>query len=315
MKAFISYSHGDSAMLDLLHKHLAQLQRDGIIETWTDQEIPAGGAIDDHIHGALQHANLFLALLSPDYIASNYCYTKEFQWALERQEQGTIIIVPIVVEACDWLNTPFSQFKALPKDGKAVSTWENKNTAFLDVIQHLRKLLQQLAVAEATSNRKTSQPQPAMTRNYRVQKDFDSIEKMEFIEQTFHDLKELMKRYMEEIVTMENIKVRMLVDSKTALECLLVNRNKIANESQLKITTAKDNNGISMLRSGDGQILYSVSKSNRANHGFSLAVDEYHLFWREGSFYGGGMGKQKELTAREMADIIWNEWLESVGIM
>lgn len=82
MKAFISYSHNDSQMLDLLHKHLAQLQRDAIISTWTDREINAGANLEQTISSALGNSQIFIALLSPDYIVSNYCYEKEFTTAL-----------------------------------------------------------------------------------------------------------------------------------------------------------------------------------------------------------------------------------------
>ena len=53
MNAFVSYSHQDVAMLELLHKHLAQLQRDKIITTWTDRDIDAGSALDPTIAAAL----------------------------------------------------------------------------------------------------------------------------------------------------------------------------------------------------------------------------------------------------------------------
>jgi hypothetical protein len=137
MNAFISYSHQDIQMLDMLHKHLTQLERDKIITAWTDQEILAGQNLNQNISSALSNSKLFIALLSPDYIASSYCYEKEFKKALEMQEQGTIIIIPVIVEPCDWRSTPFKEFKALPKDGKAVTAWENKNTAFLDIIQNI----------------------------------------------------------------------------------------------------------------------------------------------------------------------------------
>ena len=141
MKAFISYSHKDSSFLERLHTHLTQIKRDGKLTSWTDEMIPAGGAVNDHISNNLETSQIFIALLSPDYIASNYCYEKEFAKAIKMLEKGILIIIPIIVEPCDWLNTPFREFKALPKDGKAITDWSNENTAFLDVIQNLRKLI------------------------------------------------------------------------------------------------------------------------------------------------------------------------------
>ena len=117
MKAFISYSHNGSLMLEMFHKHLAQLKRDGTLTTWTDQQIPSGSKLDQSISSELSTSNLFIALLSPDYISSKYCYEKEFQKALEMLSEGKIIIIPIIIEVCDWLSTPFKEFKALPRDG------------------------------------------------------------------------------------------------------------------------------------------------------------------------------------------------------
>lgn len=317
MNAFISYSHQDTQILDLLHKHLSQLQRDGIITTWTDQEIIAGGNLTQNINTALNKSNLFIALLTPDYIASNYCYEKEFQKALEMQEQGKITIVPVIVEPCDWLNTPFKEYKALPKDGKAVSLWENKNTAFLDVIQNIRKLTSSSNenTLETTKTESTVVP---VTRNYRVQKDFDSIEKIEFTEKTFHEIREYLKRYIEEILQIDNIKARTLIDNDKVFECLLVNRNKIATEAQLNLSINAETsvfNSFNSHRSTDKQIAYSIGKNNGpSNKSFTLKFDEYHLYWSENNFYTNSR-EIKELGSKEIADIIWNECLESVGII
>lgn len=303
-----------SQTLELLHKHLAQLQREGLISTWTDREIFAGGKVEKDIFSALNNSNLFIALLSPDYIASNYCYEKEFKRALELEEQGKLIIIPIIVEPCDWLSTPFKEFKALPKDGKPVSSWENKNTAFLDVIQNIRKLItDQNVIKETPAKIKLSST--AFSRNYRIQKDFDSIEKMEFAEKTFLEICEYLKRYIEEVIQMDNIKARTLIENNKEFECLLVNRNKIATESHLKLSINSESSGMLGFNSNQMQINYSISNNNRPNNkSFALSFDQYHLFWLENNFFSNSHSA-KELTSKSISDIIWSEWLESVGIM
>ena len=86
MKIFISYSHADEQWLHILHKHLAQLQRDNIVSSWTDEQIMAGEKLNQKISNSLNSSDIFLALLSPDYIDSNSCYEKEFEKALELPE-------------------------------------------------------------------------------------------------------------------------------------------------------------------------------------------------------------------------------------
>ncbi len=316
MNAFISYSHQDSNMLDLLHKHLAQLRRENIINDWTDRDIMPGGKLDQNISSALSKAKLFIALLSPDYIASNYCYEKEFTAALKLQEGG-LIIIPVIVEPCDWLNTPLRDFKALPKDGKAVSNWENTNNAFLDVIQNIRRLIE-ASGEKLSSSFPINQPHNTLVRNYRVQKDFDSIEKIEFAEKSMVEVKEYIKRYMEEVVKLENIKSRIFVDNDQEFECILVNRNKIATESHLRISIGIENaSSMFSTMTKDKQLLYSISKgtySRQEEKTIRLTFDEFHLFWTQESYHSRNQ-KNKELTSKDIADLIWSEWLESVGIL
>ena len=83
---FYSYAPEDEALRKGLEKHLATLRREGMIEEWYDRKIEAGAdrmiAIDTH----LMNASVILLLISPDFIASDYCYGFEMQPALIRHE-------------------------------------------------------------------------------------------------------------------------------------------------------------------------------------------------------------------------------------
>ncbi|WP_298247330.1 toll/interleukin-1 receptor domain-containing protein [uncultured Christiangramia sp.] len=314
MNAFISYSHQDKNYLDLLHKHLSQLTREELINTWTDEEIKAGSNIDQGVSQSLQNAKLFLALLSPDYIDSEYCYEKEFKTALSKEENGELIIVPIIVEPCDWLNTPFKKFKALPKDGKPVSEWKNMNTAFLNIIQELRALLTEPSglIHLPTKEKKVS------STNYKIKKDFDSIQKMDFQEETFKNIKEHLRENISELNSLENIRARITEDEKNKFEAILVNRNKINNESVLTLTTDATS-AIPRINfnKSDFTISYSTGEKRYHNHGnsFNLVDDEYDLFWQRFSIESfNNSNSKKKLTYIDMVDDIWIEWLNSVGI-
>ena len=142
MKVFISYSHKDESTLERLHTHLAVLRRDGRIDEWFDREILAGGEIDAEIAERLESSRLFLLLVSPDFLSSDYCVEREMERALERHRSGDARVVPIIVEPCDWAYTPLRDLKALPRCGKPVSEWTNQNNAFLDVVRELRRVLE-----------------------------------------------------------------------------------------------------------------------------------------------------------------------------
>ncbi len=72
-RAIVSYCHADDRALERLRKHLSVLKREGTLPIWTDHAIVAGDKLDDVIGSELERSQVFLALVSPDYLASGYC--------------------------------------------------------------------------------------------------------------------------------------------------------------------------------------------------------------------------------------------------
>lgn len=314
MNAFISYSHKNENYLERLHTHLANLKRDGLIHTWTDEAIMAGEKFEESISGSLKDSTIFIALLSPDYIGSKYCYEKEFELALKMQEEGKIIIIPIILEPCDWLSTPFNQFKALPKDGKPISDWSNINTAFLGVIQGIRHLLENQGSIEIQGNDKNVNLKAV--RSYKVKKDFDSIEKLEFVEKAFIELKEHLKNNIKEVINLDNIKARVLISNDDSFECVIVNKNKIETEATLKISSSngKDLSPIRNFGVTEYSIVWSIQGLDGSNSesSFNQEHDDYNMFWKKGGY--SFQSDERKLSIQDMADIIWERWLNSIGI-
>src|SRR5689334_12687984 len=128
-QVFISYAGADEALREELERHLALLHRQGVIDAWHDGLITPGedrkGAIDEH----LARAKVVLLLVSADFLASDY-YDVEMMRALARPDA---IVIPIILRACDLKGAPFEALPALPRDGKAVSSWSNRDEAWTDV--------------------------------------------------------------------------------------------------------------------------------------------------------------------------------------
>jgi hypothetical protein len=66
------------------------------------------------------------------------------QRAIQRHNEGTARVIPIILRPVDWKNTPFSKLQALPKDAKPVTQWGDLDTAFLDVVNGIRKAVDSL---------------------------------------------------------------------------------------------------------------------------------------------------------------------------
>jgi internalin A len=145
LKVFYSYSHKDDAMRGRLQVHLKILERQGLIESWSDREIEAGEDWKVSIAEALERAELILLLVSADFISSDYCYCVEMKRALEKHAKGESVVIPVIVKDVNWKNAPFSALKALPKDGKAISTWAKRETAWKQVSEGIERALRKLA--------------------------------------------------------------------------------------------------------------------------------------------------------------------------
>jgi hypothetical protein len=142
---FFSYSHRDEKLRDQLADHLAALERERLITGWHDRRIQAGeewaGKIDRH----LSSADLILLLVSRSFVASKYCYDVEMQRALSRHAAGEARVIPVILRPVDWQGLPFGKLQALPKDGKPVTQWSDRDLAFLDITKGIRRAAQELA--------------------------------------------------------------------------------------------------------------------------------------------------------------------------
>jgi len=139
LEVFYSYSHKDEELRNRLETHLALLQRNGLILPWHDRCIGAGDEWANQIDGHLQTAQIILLLISPDFLASNYCFDLEMKAALERHARQQAIVIPIVLRPCDWSGAPFARLQALPRDAKAVTLWTNQDEAFAEIAKAIRE--------------------------------------------------------------------------------------------------------------------------------------------------------------------------------
>ncbi len=311
MKAFLSYTHRDLHYLERLKVHLAPMKREHVITEWTDHEIKAGQNLNTEISEALLDSQLFISLLSPDYLASQYCYDIEFKKAQTMQEEGRLIIIPLVVEPCDWQKTPFGNLKAVPRDGKAVSEWTNENNAFLNVIDELRRI-----VSAATPNSAEQQipdpTRPKPLRNYKVKKLFSAVDEVNFREDSFRQIKSYFKSAIEEINMVQDIQSRFIRESDESFTCLISNRSN----SQDRYITVYHTGSSNGFHSAGLQYLFAENLSPntfQADQSFTVRSDEYEQHWAKNNM-SWGPPDRTVYSANEVASEIWEKFISEVGI-
>lgn len=306
-KAFISYSHMDEHALERFTKHLAVLRREGSIDEWFDQRIAAGGDIDAAISARLDDCDLFLPLISADFLSSGYCYDLELKRALERHELGSLRVVPIIVQPCDWKASPLGRLKALPKDSKPVADWTNENTAWLDVVAQLRRLTEELPSARQEPTPITGGAKAPRIPKYRVKKDFDEVDKLEFRDRVFQELRDYFQQASDEINGIENIKSKFTTMSATSFTCTVVNRDRDRGVAHITVHAGSR-------RHSFGDISYSFqdrADPGTSNGWFQIEADDYELYLE----HNGTMRSEKaKLSPNQAAVMLWEEFVEQAGI-
>ncbi|MDF5707062.1 MAG: toll/interleukin-1 receptor domain-containing protein [Nostoc sp. S4] len=146
IEVFYSYAHEDEKLRDKLEKHLTLLKREGVITGWHDRKIGAGKEWQNEIDTHLDSSHIILLLISPDFIASDYCWDVEVKRAMERHEAKEARVIPVILDFVDWKSAPFGKLQALPKNAKPVKEWGNRDKAFLSVAEGIRLVVKELAV-------------------------------------------------------------------------------------------------------------------------------------------------------------------------
>ncbi|HEX9732648.1 MAG TPA: AAA family ATPase, partial [Thermoanaerobaculia bacterium] len=91
----------------------------------------------------LEKAHVILLLVSPDFIASDFCWSTEMARAMERHEAGTARVIPVLLRPVDnWQEAPFGKLQGLPPGGKAVTEHANRDVALRDVAAGVRTALE-----------------------------------------------------------------------------------------------------------------------------------------------------------------------------
>ena len=121
MTLFISYAHKDEALRAELDAHLKLMQRTGLVQKWDDRLLKPGEEWRKGIDENLERTDIILLLVSADFLASDFCWQKEMERALERHQTGEARVIPVTIRNADWTQAKFAKLQALPKEGKAVT--------------------------------------------------------------------------------------------------------------------------------------------------------------------------------------------------
>jgi hypothetical protein len=136
---FYSYAHEDERLRINLGKQMILLEREGLISAWHDRKILPGQDWSDAI---------VLLLVSPDFLASEYCYNLEMATALDLYNRSMCLVIRIFLRHVNIELTPFCKLQGLPRDGRPVSSWPNEDEPLANIAKEIRNSALQLQLHE-----------------------------------------------------------------------------------------------------------------------------------------------------------------------
>jgi hypothetical protein len=228
--------------------------------------------------------------------------------ALERHDAGEVRVVPIIIEPCDWTASPLRKLKALPKDGKPVSEWTNQNTAFLDVVTELRRIVSEDQVESSSATPSPSEVLMPEGRRYRIKHDFDEIDRSDYREKAFEEIRQYFESAVAELNDVEGLRGRFSEIGPQSFTCTVVNRAVDRGTAHITVHASRGNAGM-------GDIYYSFTESapaNTSNGGFSVESDEYELFLQPWMFTASS--DDERLTPNGAAELLWSEFIQQAGV-
>src|SRR5690348_1821092 len=309
---FFSYSHIDEALRDRLEVHLAALKREGAISTWHDRRITAGDVLGQRIDENLESADIILLLVSPDFLASDYCHDVEMRHALARHKGGVARVIPVILRPCDWQHSPFAHLLAAPTDGKPITKWANEDEAFLDVVQKIRAALPANPRPDVGSSRSGSSVSGPVTAqlgprssNLRLRKTFTDADRDGFLEEAFDYMARFFENSLAELGKRNrNVEGRFRQLDGTRFTAVIYESG--ATQAQCTISLGSHfGRGISYSNTVGGS-------GNSFNEMLSVEHDEQHLYLKPmgtGMWLTGGE-RHAQLSPEGAAEYCWSMLIE-----
>lgn len=314
-KLFFSYSHADSALRDQLEKQLSMLKRQGVIDTWHDRRIGAGEELDRAISEHVETDDIILLLVSPDFLASDYCYEREMTRAMERHTTGTAIVIPVILRACDWHGAPFGKLMATPTDGRPVTQWPDLDQAFLEVTKAVRGAVGRLGKSGASAHAAkpatavaapAASPDTPRSSNLRTAKRFTEREKDEFRDGAFEYLAKFFENSLSELsVRNPNIEGVFRRIDANRFTAVAYRDGKAMARCTVYIADGPFKDGIAY-------VLGETTESNSFNESISVHADDQSLFLRSMGMahFGAGRREDEKLSLEGAAELYWGMFIE-----
>lgn len=149
INVFIIYAREDKEIKQGLLRHLNPLKDSYNLSIWHDDHIDPGQEWKPSIESRLEKTDLFVMLVSADFMNSEFIHQVEFKFAIDRHKQNKAIVIPVIIDYCLWdIDITYKEqtfnlkdLQVLPDEAKPIGEWKTPEQAYNNIAGGIRKVL------------------------------------------------------------------------------------------------------------------------------------------------------------------------------
>jgi hypothetical protein len=227
---------------------------------------------------------------------------------LERHREGTARLLSVILRPCDWTHTDLSQFLVTPKDGRPITQWPDRDEAFLDVTQSIRRAIDDLGLANPPKQVHNFVEKPVVdaaaatlprSANLRLRKKFTKADEDRFLLDSFEYIDQFFQISLQELEARNtDVETRhRRIDANCFTATIYQNGDKTA---ACTIRFGGRFGGLTYAQGDDGA-------ANSFNESLSVQKDDQKMFLRPmGMAHFGATNSNSALSNEGAAEYLWS---------
>ncbi|MBS1780332.1 MAG: TIR domain-containing protein [Bacteroidetes bacterium] len=139
LKVFISFTDDDSEYFKEFIKHFRVLERTIRMSVDSVENISSGENWKEFVRNKIDTSDIIIALISSDYLSSDWHSTMEMQKAIDRMDTDSCLFIPVIIRDCIWRGLPVANIKpVLYKTKPLFIDGVNVDSALVDATNQIK---------------------------------------------------------------------------------------------------------------------------------------------------------------------------------
>ncbi|MBM1107287.1 TIR domain-containing protein [Aurantibacter crassamenti] len=143
------YAWEDKNVLLQIKQSLSALEENQSITIWDDDPILTGQDWKPKVHSRMDFADIFLLLVSTDFMKSKFIQQIEFKNIIDQYKANDAVVIPVLVDDCQWqidfksdeYDFNLNELQVLPHQRKSIENWSLPEEAFSDIAKDFRQII------------------------------------------------------------------------------------------------------------------------------------------------------------------------------